>query len=143
MKLLQTELKSRVDHSRAMIHSSSSLINPFLDPLHPKPRTPSLLFPSHRDSLRDPRPGALFGRFAEQPPSTGYEPNDLPEENNSEVAPTLFQGGSACSASTCNSREDIDTTPVESETDDAQNMGMSASPLYTQDREASGAEGHD
>ena len=34
------------------------------------------------------------------PPSTGYEPNNLTVENNSEMAPTLFQGGSACSAST-------------------------------------------
>ena len=59
------------------------------------------------------------------------------EVSNSEVAPKPFQGGSACSASTYNSGEDIATAPVESEINDAQIMGMLASPWYNQEREAS------
>ena len=83
------------------------------------------------------QPGALSGRFSEPPPTTGCEPIDLTEENISKVAPTLFQGGSACSASTCNSRDDMATTPVELEINQAQIMGMLASPLHAQEREAS------
>ena len=44
------------------------------------------------------------------------------EVRNSEVAPALFQGGSACSVSSYKSGEYIATTPVESEINDAQIM---------------------
>ena len=80
-----------------MIHSQSSLPDP--PHLALLARTPSLLLPSHGDIQCDPRPGAQLGRQAEQSPLTGYEPNDLTEVNNSEVAPALFQRSSACSAS--------------------------------------------
>ena len=43
----------------------------------------------------------------------------------------------ACSASTHNSYEDGATTPVESEINDAQIIGMLASPLFIHEREAS------
>ena len=59
------------------------------------------------------------------------------EVSSLEVTPTPFQGGSACSASTYNSGEDIATTPVQSVMNDAQIMGMLASPRYTQERDAS------
>ena len=118
-----------------MIHAQSSL----LDPLHPAllTRTPSLLFPSHVNVHWDPLLGAQFGRFAEQPLFTDYELHDLMEVSNSEVAPTLFQGSSARSASTFNSGEDIASTPVESKINDAQFLRMLASPRYTQETEAS------
>ena len=79
-----------------MFHVSSSLS----DSCHPAPPTTpsSSLSCSRGDLLRDPNDRAQFGRLAEQSSFTKYEPNNLNEENNSEVAPILFQGGSACSA---------------------------------------------
>ena len=96
-------LKSHLHLSHAMIHAQSSLLDP--PHLALRTRTLSLLFPSHGNEHCHPLHGAQFGRCAEQPPSAGYEPNDLTEKNKSEVAHTLFHGGSACSALTCKSRE--------------------------------------
>ena len=45
----------------------------------------------------------------------------------------------ACFGSTYNSGEDVTTAPVSSEVDERQSMGMWASPLFTQKREASAA----
>ena len=64
---------SHLHFLRAMSHSQS-LFDPLPDPLHPAPRTPSLLFSSHGDSLRGPQPRALFGRFAEPPPAQVMSP---------------------------------------------------------------------
>ena len=53
-----------------------------------------------------------------------------------EVMPIFFQR-STNRASTCNSGEDTVAIPIDSEVADAQIVGMLASPLYTQEREAS------
>ena len=132
---LMSSVSAKTPHLlHAMIQTQSSL----LDPPHPAllTRTPSLLFPSLGDVHWDPLLGAQFGRFAEQPLFTDYELHDLMEVSNSEVAPTLFQGSSARSASTFNSGEDIATTPVESKINDAQFLRMLASSRYTQEAEA-------
>ena len=106
-----------------MMHAQSSLHSSLLDLALPT-RTPSLQFPSHGDT--PPNKSA----------STGYEPNDLIEVNHSEVTPIFFQARQS-RVSTYNSGEDIATTPMDWEVDDDQNMGMLASPLYIQGREAS------
>ena len=75
-----------------------------------------------------------FGRLAELLPARGYEPHDLIEENNSEVAPTLSQG---LVLLRYNSRDDDAMTSVESEINDAQITGMLASLPYREEREDS------
>ena len=96
----------------------------------------SLLDPPHEVPLCGRRQRDRFGRLAESSAATGYEPNDFIEEDTSEVAPTIFQVVSAC-ASTQNSRQDGAVTPVEPEINDAQIIGMLASPLFSKEREAS------
>ena len=110
-----------------MFNAQSSL----LDPLHLAlpTRTSSLLFPSHGDIPCDPRPGAQFGRLAEQSSFAGYEPNDHIEVDNSEVTPMFFQRRTSI-ASPCNSGEDVAARL-------AQTVGMLASPLRAQESEAS------
>ena len=51
----------------------------------------------------------------------------------------LLPSRQASLGSTYNSREDIATTPASSEVDERQNVGMLASPPFTQKREASAA----
>ena len=70
-----------------MLHAQSSLLD--YPPLPLPHGAPSLLFPSHGDIHCDPRPGRQFGRFAEQSPLTGCEPNDLVE-----VSSTALRRGS-------------------------------------------------
>ena len=96
----------------------------------------SLLFPSHGDDHCDgPRHGATFGQLAESNFTTGYEPNDLTDMNNTEVTPIFFHCWSV--TSTSDSAESIATPPPESDVDDEQIRNMLAPPLYLQEREAS------
>ena len=83
----------------------------------------------HMEIYPDPRPGAEFGRFAEQSSFAGYEPNDRIEVDNSEVTPMFFPRRTS-RASLCNSGEDVAVRP-------AQTLGMLASPLSAQESEAS------
>ena len=74
--------------------SQSPLLVPVPDfPAHPLVGAHSLLDPPHEGPLPGSRQGDWFGRLADLPPVTDYEPNDFIEENNSEVAPTPFQCG--------------------------------------------------
>ena len=78
----------------------------------------------------------LTGLVAEAPSATGYEPNDFSKENDSAVAPTLFSRRlSLCCVD--NSCEDDAIILVESEINDAQIMELLASPLFSQETEAS------
>ena len=101
--------------------------------------TAHFLLPSHQNIHCNPHPGGQIGRFAEQDPCTGYEPNDLDEVSSTEVTPMLLPSGTASICSTCNSGDHVATIPVSSEVVERHNVGMLASPLFTQKREASAA----
>ena len=111
-----------------MFHAQSS----FLDrPPLPLPHgAPSPLFTSHGDIHCDPRLRGQSGRVAEQSLPAGFEPNDLVEVSSKEVSPVLSPSRRASVGSTDNSGEDVD---------ERQSMGMLASPLFAQKREASAA----
>ena len=67
---------------------------------------------------------------------TVYDPNNLIEDNSIEIKPMFFHKPSM--TSTYDSPESIATPPLESDLDDDQIRNMLASPLYLQEREASG-----
>ena len=94
-----------------------------------------LLFPSHICDPCDPRHGGQSGRLAEQSLLTGYEPNAIVEVASTEVTPMLLPSRRVSFGSRYNSGEDATTTPVSSEGDGRQSLGMLASPLFTQKRE--------
>ena len=97
--------------------------------------TLSLLDLPNRTNPCVPPQGLVFGRFAEQSPLTGYEPNAPVEVNSTKVMTILLHPRKASIGSTYNSGED--TTPAASEVDERSNLGKLASPLSTQEREAS------
>ena len=96
----------------------------------------SLLDPRDVGPLCGPRQRDRFHRLTESSPATDCEPSDFIEENTSEVAPTVFQGVSACSASTPNSSEDgaSDSCGVRDQRC-ADFLGMLASPLFSRREE--------
>ena len=53
------------------------------------PTSSSLLFPPNRKNPCAPQSGLSLGRFAEQSPLTGYEPNALVEVSSTKVTTTL------------------------------------------------------
>ena len=96
----------------------------------------SLTSTSHGDlSCADPS-NVSFGPLAETHSPTGYEPNDLTEEDNSVLVKPLFFHRPSMT-STCDSAESIATIPPESDLDDEQVRNTPVSPLYLQKREAS------
>ena len=95
----------------------------------------SLLFPQNRTNTCAPPTGLFFCRFAEQFPLTDYEPKAPVEVSSTEVATTLLPSRKASIGMTCNSGEDIVTTPAVLEVDERSDLGMLASPLLTQERE--------
>ena len=108
-----------------MIHAQS----PLLDPTHPALLTHShsfLVVPFTCRCILRSATWSTVWPICGTTPSTSDEPSKLMEVSNLEVAPTPIQGGSACSASTYNSGEDLATTSVESEINNAQIMGMLA-----------------
>ena len=114
-------------------HSLRSDFLPFQLPQH----IPSLLSPSHSDEQpQDPRTAGRFGRLATHSLFTGFEQNTNIEISRAEVTPTHQPPRSASFCSVHNSGEDARTTPVSSEVDEIQSMGMLTSPLLTQKREA-------
>ena len=80
----------------------------------------------------DPRTEGRSGRLALQSPLTGYEPNATVEVSSAEVTPVLLPSRRASFCSVKNSGQDVTTTPVSSEVDERQSMGMLASPLLMQ-----------
>ena len=60
--------------------------------VHPTAGAHCLLDPPHEVPLCVLRQRDWFGRLAESARAPGYEPNDVIEDNNSEVAPTIFKG---------------------------------------------------
>ena len=117
-------------------HSSWSDLQPCLLPQH----IPSLLYPSHRDEQPlDPRTARRPGRFAIQSPLTSCEPNVIVEINSTEVTRSHHPSRRTSFCSVYNSGEDATTTPVSSEVDERQSMGMLASPLLMQKRGAGAA----
>ena len=119
-----------------MSHAKSHLLDLLLHALANTPA--SVLLTTHRDDHRenDSREGGEFGRLAEQSLLTGYESNDLIAVGNTQIMPLLFQRRTS-RASTYHSGEDTAATPNDSEVDDSHIVGLLASPLYTQEREAS------
>ena len=83
----------------------------------------------------DSRQGGDFRRLAEQSLFTSHEPNNLIEVGNTDIMPLLFTRRMS-RASTDHSGEDTVATPIDSEVDDAQIVGMLASPQYIQERKA-------
>ena len=115
-------------------HPQSSLLD--YPPLPLPHSAPSLLFPSHGDIHCDPRLERQFGRFAEQSLLTSYEPNDPVEVNSTEVSLCSYhQEQRVLGRLTIQARTSL--LPASSEVDEIQSMGMLASPLFTQKREAS------
>ena len=109
---------------------------PFPLPQH----SPSLLYPSHSDEQpHDPRTEGRSGRLAVESPLTGYEPNATVEMSSAEVTPILLPSRRASFCSVYISCEDVTTTLMSQEVDERQSMGMLASPLLMQKREASAA----
>ena len=106
-------------------------------PLPLPQHTLALLFPSHGGDPCHPHLGRQSGRLAGRSPLTGYEPNVTVEVSSAEVTPILLPSRRASFGSTYNSSEDVTTTPVSSERDERQSMGMLSSPLFVQKREAS------
>ena len=78
--------------------------------------------------------------MADVPPTTGYEPKDLAENDDLCVKLLFFHGPSI--TSTYDSAESIATLPPESDLDDEQVRALLASPLYLHDREASADRSH-
>ena len=105
-------------------------------PLPPPHSSPSLLHPLNGSTPWNPQHGVQFGRLADQSPIRGFEPNDPVEVSSVEVMTMLSLSRRASIGSSYNSGEDI-ATPASSEVDERQSMGMLASPLFTQKREAS------
>ena len=87
----------------------------------------------------NPQRGVQFGRLAEQSPIAGHEPNDPVEESSTEVRTMLLPSRRASIGSTYNSGVDIATVPASSEVDERPNLGMLASLLLTQQRQAGAA----
>ena len=102
---------------------------------HDTPTSSSLLYPPNRTNPRAPQPGFLFGRFTEQSPLTGCEPNAPVEVSSTEVTTTLLHSRKASIGSTYNSGEDIVTTLAVSQVDERSDLGMLASPLLTHERD--------
>ena len=71
--------------------------------------------------------------MADVPPTAGYEPKDLAENDDLCVKPLFFHRPSI--TSTYDSAESIATLPPESDSDDEQIRALLASPLYLQGRE--------
>ena len=73
--------------------------------------------------------------MADVPPTTGYEPKGLAENDDPCVKPLFFHRPSI--ASTYDSAESIATPPPESDLDDEQIRALLPSQLHLQEREAS------
>ena len=127
---------SSISHIMSHSHSLWSALPPFLLPQH----TPSLLHPSHSDEQPlDPRTAGRSGRLAVQSPLSGYEPNTTVKISSAEVPPIHLPSRRASFCSVNNSGQGATTTPGSSEVDERQSMGVLASPLLMQKREASAA----
>ena len=98
--------------------------------------TPSQIDPPDKTNPCAPQPGLLFGRVAQQRPLTSYEPNAPVDVSSTEVTTTLLPSRKASIGSTCNSGEDIVTAPAVSELGERSDLGMLASPLSIQERQA-------
>ena len=94
---------------------------------------PPLTLSSHGDfSCADPS-NSSFGPVPDSTSPTGYEPNNLIEENSMEIKPMFFHEPSM--TSTYDTSESIATPPPESDLDDEQLREKLASPLHLQERE--------
>ena len=102
---------------------------------HDTPTSSYLPYPPNRTNPCSPQPELLFGRFAEQGPLTGCEPNAPVEATSRKVTTTLLPSRKARTGSTDNSVEDSVTTPAVSEVDERSDLGMLASPLLTQEED--------
>ena len=96
-----------------------------------------LLFPSNRTNTCSPPTGHWFGRFAEQSPLTGYEANAPVEMSSTGATPIILLSRKGSIGSTCNSVDDLASTPAVSETSERVDLGMLASPLLSQETETS------
>ena len=96
-----------------------------------------LLFPSNRTNTCSPPTGLWFGRFAEQSPLTGYEANAPVEMSSTGATPIILLSRKGSIGSTCNSVDDLASTPAVSETSERVDLGMLASPLLSQETETS------
>ena len=90
---------------------------------HSTSSSPSLLDLPNRTKPCVPPQGPMFGRFAEQSPFTGYEPNAPVEVGGTDVTTVLLPSRKASIGSTCNSGEDMVTTPAVSEVDERSTFG--------------------
>ena len=114
---------SKTDHPRAHVMFRTMLDPAPLSSGLSIPTSSSLLFNTNRKNPCAPQSGVLLGRFAEQFPLTGYEPNALVEVSSTEVTTTLLPSRKASIGSTYNTGEDIATTPAVSEVDERSDLG--------------------
>ena len=100
------------------------------------PTSSFFFFPPSRINPCAQQSGLLFGRFAEQSPLTGYEPNALVQVSSTEVTTTFLPSRKASISSTYNSGGSIVTSLAVSEVDERTDLGMLALLLLTRERQA-------
>ena len=109
--------------SRALVMSHTWLDRALFLLPHSTPSSPSLLDLPNRTKPCAPPQGPMFGRFAEQSPFTGYEPNAPVEDGSTDVTTVLLPSRKPSIGSTYNSGEDMVTTPAVSEVDERSTFG--------------------
>ena len=115
-------LKDSSPRTHAMFRT---LIDPPLtSPSQSTPTSSSLLFPSHWLTTSTPQTGLLFGRFAEQSPLAGHEPNAPVEVSSTEATPIMLPSRKGSLGSTYNSGDDLATSPAASEVGERSDPGM-------------------
>ena len=123
-------------HSSSRVHAMfrTLLDPPLTSPSRSTLTSSSLLFPSHWPHTSTPQTGPSFGQFAEQSPLTGYEPDAPVEVSSTEATPKVLPSRKSSIGSTCNSVDDLATTPAVSEISERADLEMLASPLWSQER---------
>ena len=132
LKMKQCAFSQTVHTSRNMSYITLEMTSTFSPcirtPSYPSARptsTSPIVHSSEMDPCHDPQ--VSIGSMADVPPTTGYEPKDLAENDDLCVNPLFFHRPSI--TSTYDSPESISTRAPESDLDDEQIRPLLASPL--------------